>query len=190
MKIVIAGEGGQGVQSIANIMTEAAYDQGRQALYIPNFGVEQRGGVSVAFIQVADEEISSLKFQKADIVMALSPRAVARTAQYVNEKTLFIYEAGIGESEVEDAGITATGCRILPIDAMHIVRERLNTRVFNVLIMGAAIAASDLVRFDYAVAALENKLGDKFKKNPVLREMNLEALSVGAELITARGGEK
>ena len=46
-KIVLAGEGGQGVQSIAKILVEAGYEAGKQVLYIPNFGVEQRGGVSV-----------------------------------------------------------------------------------------------------------------------------------------------
>lgn len=49
VKIALAGEGGQGVQSVAGIMVEAANDSGREALYIPNFGVEQRGGVSVAY---------------------------------------------------------------------------------------------------------------------------------------------
>ena len=42
VKIALAGEGGQGVQSIAEILAEAANEQGKQALYIPNFGVEQR----------------------------------------------------------------------------------------------------------------------------------------------------
>ena len=44
-KIVLAGEGGQGVQSIAKILVEAGYEAGKEVLYIPNFGVEQRGGV-------------------------------------------------------------------------------------------------------------------------------------------------
>ena len=56
-KIVLAGEGGQGVQSIAKILVEAGYEAGKQILYIPNFGVEQRGGVSIAFCQISDEKI-------------------------------------------------------------------------------------------------------------------------------------
>lgn len=43
-KIALAGEGGQGVQSVAMILTEAAALEGKEILYIPNFGVEQRGG--------------------------------------------------------------------------------------------------------------------------------------------------
>jgi len=83
VKIALAGEGGQGVQSVAQIMVDAANDEGKEALYIPNFGVEQRGGVSIAFCQISDERIGAPKFVTGDIVIALSGRAVVRTQQYV-----------------------------------------------------------------------------------------------------------
>ena len=47
-KIAAAGEGGQGVQALAETLALAAYRAGLNALYIPNFGIEQRGGVSLA----------------------------------------------------------------------------------------------------------------------------------------------
>ena len=34
LRIVIAGEGGQGVQSVAGILAEAAYNKGKEVLYI------------------------------------------------------------------------------------------------------------------------------------------------------------
>ncbi|PIU02197.1 ketoisovalerate oxidoreductase, partial [Candidatus Shapirobacteria bacterium CG09_land_8_20_14_0_10_49_15] len=52
MKIIFAGEGGQGVQVIAEILAKAAFWDGQPSLYIPNFGVEQRGGVSLAFVVI------------------------------------------------------------------------------------------------------------------------------------------
>ena len=95
VKIAIAGEGGQGVQSIGDILAEAGNEEGKEALYIPNFGVEQRGGVSLAFVQISDEQIGSPKFQHGDIVIALSERAVARTKQYVTGDTLFVYDSSL-----------------------------------------------------------------------------------------------
>ncbi|MGB4510981.1 MAG: 2-oxoacid:acceptor oxidoreductase family protein, partial [Thermacetogeniaceae bacterium] len=74
VRIAIAGEGGQGVQSVAMILTEAAALDGKEFLYIPNFGVEQRGGVSIAFVQIGDEKIGAPKFKTGDIVIALSDR--------------------------------------------------------------------------------------------------------------------
>ena len=63
-KIVLAGEGGQGVQSVAKILVEAGYEAGKQILYIPNFGVEQRGGVSIAFCQILMKKSASRDFQR------------------------------------------------------------------------------------------------------------------------------
>ena len=71
VRVALAGEGGQGVQSVAEILAEAAYNENKQAIYIPNFGLEQRGGVSIAFIQVSDERIGAPKFNKADVVIAM-----------------------------------------------------------------------------------------------------------------------
>ena len=41
-KVVVAGEGGQGVQALAESLALAAFREGLEALYIPNFGIEQR----------------------------------------------------------------------------------------------------------------------------------------------------
>ena len=86
-RIMLAGEGGQGVQSVALILSEAAYKAGKQVMYIPNFGVEQRGGVSVAFMQISSEVIGSPKFDDADIIVALSDRAVKRVQMYAKPNT-------------------------------------------------------------------------------------------------------
>ncbi len=179
IRMVLAGEGGQGVQSIAEILAEAVNEEGKQALYIPNFGVEQRGGVSVAFIQISDYPIGSPKFQTGDFVAALSDRAVHRTAQYVGPETTFIYD-----SAIEDvAGILPkNAATVLPVPAMEVARKELQPRVFNMVIMGAVIGASGIISLDKAKAAIEKKLGYKFEKQPQLRDLNFKALERGVEL--------
>jgi len=180
IKIALAGEGGQGVQSIANIMVEAAHQQGREALYIPNFGVEQRGGVSIAYCQISDEPIGSPKFKTADLVVALSSRAVGRTRQYVDKNTVFVYDSSIEGIEEE---LPREAKAIYNIPALDIAKEKFHPRVFNVVIMGAAIAATKIVPMERAKAALENKLGYKFAQDPSLREMNFKALEEGARVM-------
>ncbi|MEG1501083.1 MAG: 2-oxoacid:acceptor oxidoreductase family protein [Clostridiales bacterium] len=180
VKIVLAGEGGQGVQSVANIITEAAYARGKQALYIPNFGVEQRGGVSVAFVQIAEDAISSLKFAKADVVVALSPRAMLRTEQYVNEDTIYIYDSSLDKNMVP--GIAK---HILPIPAMEIVTRDFHPRVFNVLVMGAVVGVIPMIEMTDVADALVKKLQYKFDKEPALKKMNLDVLEIGANYFAA-----
>lgn len=180
VKIALAGEGGQGVQSVAQIMTNAANDEGKEALYIPNFGVEQRGGVSIAFCQISDERLGAPKFEKGDIVIALSDRAVKRCQQYVGPKTVFIYDASI---EGVDEYLPKDALKVLAIPALKIAKEELHPRVFNVIILGATLQATGMLTLDQAKKALEKKLGYKFEQNPKLRGLNYQALEKGAELV-------
>lgn len=231
VKIALAGEGGQGVQSIAEILAEAANECGKNALYIPNFGVEQRGGVSIAYVQISDGVIGAPKFQKADILVSLSPRAVRRTQMHAGVDTIYIYDNSlIQEAEVNDnivgmqyfdvvppcptadhpnddlqqdmiagepktcsytlpgpgvdpADIPPQVKKVIPIPANDIAKNQLHPRVFNIIILGAVIAATEVLPLDNIKTALDTKLGGKFKDNPKLREMNFKALEIGFELI-------
>ncbi len=180
VKIALAGEGGQGVQSVAQILAEAANNEGKEVLYIPNFGVEQRGGVSVAFIQIGEKRIGSPKFQIGDIVIALSDRAVHRTLQYVGPNTTFVYDQSI--ENIEDA-LPKNAGKILAIPALDIAKNELHPRVFNIIIMGAVVEATKVVKMDDAKAAVEKRFGYIFEKNPKLRELNFAAIERGMKLI-------
>jgi 2-oxoglutarate ferredoxin oxidoreductase subunit gamma len=179
MRIALAGEGGQGVQSIAEILAEAAYNENQQALYIPNFGLEQRGGVSIAFLQFSDRRIGAPKFQKADIVIALSERAVARTLSYSGPETLYVYDSSF---KIGPDGLPQEAKQIIALPAIETANNELHPRVFNIIIMGAVIGLSNVVSFEAAKAALEHKLGYKFEKDPKLRELNFKALEIGREM--------
>ncbi len=243
IKIALAGEGGQGVQSIAEILAEAANEGGKQALYIPNFGVEQRGGVSIAYVQISDSQIGAPKFQEADILIPLSGRAVVRTKMHAGKDTIYIYDNSlIAEGEVGDSivgmqyfdvtppcptagepsekyspettvdkpnedlqqdliagepktcSFTRPGPgidpaeipqvkKVIAIPANDIAKNELHPRVFNVIILGAVIAATEVLPLEAIEAALDVKLADKFKNNPQLREMNFKALERGYNLI-------
>ncbi len=179
IRVALAGEGGQGVQSIAEILAEAAYNSGMQTIYIPNFGLEQRGGVSIAFIQVSDKRIGAPKFFKADIVVALSERAVERTTIYSDKNTIFVYDSGF---EVPEEHLPKEAKKVIGIPALETANRDLHSRVFNIIIMGAVIGLSNLVSFESAKDALEHKLAYKFEKNPDLRDLNFQALKIGKEL--------
>lgn len=183
VKIALAGEGGQGVQSVAQIIAEASNEEGNETLYIPNFGVEQRGGVSVAYLQISKgQPIGSPKFQKADIVVALSDRAVFRTKTYVDENTVYVYDNGACENTKEE-DLPHNAKKILTIPALDTAKKELHPRVFNIIIMGAVLKATGVVSLDDAKKAIEKKLGYKFEQNPQLRELNFKALERGMELV-------
>ena len=93
VKILLAGDGGQGIQLLSDVICRAAIEHGLYAASIPNYGLEQRGGVSVSFIQIQNTPIVYPKFKTGDLVVILSERSVLRTWRYVGEDTTVIYNA-------------------------------------------------------------------------------------------------
>lgn len=178
-RILVAGEGGQGVQSIAKILVEAAYQENKHVIYIPNFGIEQRGGVSIAFSQISDKPIGEAKFAKGDIVIMLSDRAIDRCAQYVDpNNTIVIYDNSVCTKTPE-----FKAKEIIAIPASQMALEKLSSRVFNVIILGVIVKATGVVKVETCKKALEHALGKKFDAKPELRELNHKALQSGMDLI-------
>lgn len=210
-KIVLAGEGGQGVQVVGEILALAGNIEGKESVYIPNFGVEQRGGVSIAFVQVGEKAIGAPKFKYADIVVALSDRAIERTKGYVTPDTILIYDnSGIEAPTVSDKAVgiqswdtmapegfadmtgenpdTSTVVppstrKIIGIPATEIAKNDFHPRVFNILILGAVSGVLDIVRSDTIEEALNEKLEHKFREKPELKSLNLNAYNKGRELV-------
>lgn len=178
-RIALGGEGGQGVQAIAKILVEAAYLENKNVIYIPNFGIEQRGGVSIAFSQISDDPIGEAKFAKGDIVIMLSDRALERCAQYVDpDKSIVIYDTSVCETKP-----TFKAKDIIGIPATKMALEDLSPRVFNMIILGVIVKATGIIQVDSCKKAIEDAFGSKFKAKPELRELNFKALEEGMNLI-------
>lgn len=184
VKIAFAGEGGQGIQSVARILTDAAILEGKEILYMPNFGIEQRGGVSIAFVQIGHEQMGAPKFRRGDMVIALSDRAVRRIKMYVGPDTVFVYDASIQNIEND---LPQNVKRILAIPALETANKELHPRVFNILLMGAVIGITGAVSPEKAKEAIEQKLGYKFEQSPRLRDINYKAVDKGIELVKGMG---
>lgn len=180
LKIIIAGEGGQGVQTIAKILALSIFQKGLEAAYIPNFGVEQRGGVSVAFIQLGSKPVVFPKFYKGDIVVILTERSVKRALRYIDKKTVVIYNNSFIK-KVDHLKKRAK--KIKGIDATNIANKKFTNRVFNILILGAVVALVPQITLVDARRGIKKTLGYKFKQKPSLEKLNYEALEFGFNLI-------
>lgn len=163
MKILLAGEGGQGVQLAAEILAHGAFLSGKKASLIPNFGVEQRGGVSLAFV-IIDTDVSYPKFEKADVLAVFCDRAIERVTRYIDEKTIVILGPAVSQ-KIEASKVYKVEDKDLP------------TKVWNMLIISKIMSFLKFFDMKFIKEALEEKLGDKFKKDPDLKELNYKALS-------------
>jgi len=174
-RIIIAGEGGQGIQSLAHILVGAAYAQKLNTTFLPNFGVEQRGGVSLAYIQISGEDISFPKFEKADILVLFAERAVSRIEMYLKKETILLFDNSlIDEKSIEHLKVTK-----IALPASKYARERLVPRVFNILILGGLVGEIGTLKIKKVEQELLSFFSDKIKEHPELKHFNVQALRYG-----------
>lgn len=152
--ILLAGEGGQGVQVVAEILAKAAFREGREVSYIPNFGVEQRGGVSLAFVIIGDRPISYPKFQTADILVLFSDRARQRVLPHHNNTTRIIL------------GPAMQGGLI----------TKYPPAAWNIVILREINKIGSLVKYESLAAAMADRFAAQFAKRPEIKELDEAAL--------------
>ncbi len=174
IKILIAGEGGQGVQTISKILTEAAYHKNLEVSFVPNYGVEQRGGVSLGYIKFGKEKINYPKFITADIAVFLSERAVKRAEDYINQKSIVICNQDFIKKPPPKA-------LNYPFDSL--ANKIGNNRVMNMIVLGViAKHIKKIISPEDIKKEVNKKLVHKYKKYPELKKMNIEALEAGYKL--------
>ena len=174
IKILIAGEGGQGVQTISKVLTEAAYHKGLEVSFVPNYGVEQRGGVSLGYIKFGKSKINYPKFIIADIAVFLSERSVGRAEDYVNKDSIIIYNQDFVKSAPK-------GAKGYAFDSL--ANKMGSNRVMNMLVLGLiAKHIKNILSLEDIKTEVNKKLAHKYKQYPKLKKMNITALEAGYKL--------
>lgn len=154
MNILFAGEGGQGVQVIAEILTKAAVGEGKKATYIPNFGVEQRGGVSLAFVVIDPQRTVYPKFEKADILAILSDRSVARAQRYQGPKTVLVKGPAVKDG----------------------LKTQSPTKAWNIVVLGEVNRQGKIVKKESLIEQMNQRFAKYFAKSPELKKIDHQAL--------------
>ncbi len=185
MKILIAGEGGQGVQSIAEILARAANEQNKFTTYIPNFGVEQRGGVSIAFVQIGDERLDYAKFDKADIMVAMCNRAIEPIKRYLDDDTLFIYDSSFISNHLIKP-LQGEVKKYLALPAKDLATQKGSTKISNIIFLGAiSPELGEMTSQD-----LKTAMNNQFKSHPEFAELNDKAFDEGLKYAEDRSNQE
>lgn len=166
------------MQTVAEVLAEGAYASGLEASYMPNFGVEQRGGVSFAFVQIGDEPVIAPKFKEADVAVALSDRALERLAPYLAASTLMVVEA----SAQRNPSPPASPGRMVLVPAAKIAQAEFEPRTFNIIMLGVLVGLLNMVDEEALKTALERRMGYRFAVRPELRDLYHRALRRGKEM--------
>jgi len=168
-KLVIAGFGGQGVMIIGQMIAYAGMLEGKEVAWMPAYGPEMRGGTANCTVIVSDKKISSPIVSEATAVVAMSLPSLVKFETIVKHKgQLFINSSLIKEHPARN------DVEIYNIDANEIAASLHNDKVSNMVILGAIVRKTGVVKLESIEKVMEKLFTGK---KATLLPLNKEALT-------------
>lgn len=183
--IVLAGVGGQGVLSLANLVAAGALDSGCVVKQSEVHGMSQRGGAVSAHLRLSTGRIESelIPLGSADMILSLEPLESLRYLEYLRPggsvvtavepvKNIANYPP-VDEVLAWIAGLP----HIVTVEATTLARRAGLARAINAVMAGAAAPMLPV-----PAEALERCIRQAFaSKGPAIVEQNLAAFHAGLE---------
>ena len=191
--IVIAGVGGQGVITAANILGKAAV-RGKTNVYVSEVhGMAQRGGAVVCSVRMGNVSGPLIAIATADIILSTEPVEALRNIMYVNKNTRVITDinpvipvtVSVGGEEYPDLDKVfkeiQSRAELYKIDALKIAKESGAVITKNIVMLGA-LAATDILPFksEILLEIILDNIPAKYK------DINRRAFEGGMEAIKSR----
>jgi 2-oxoglutarate ferredoxin oxidoreductase subunit gamma len=173
-EFVFAGFGGQGVLSMGMTLSYAGMIEKKEISWMPSYGPEMRGGTANCTVIIADQKISSPILANYDAVVVLNQPSLEKFEHAVKPGGLLVYE-----STNIITPPTRTDIECLPIAASEEAVKLKNTKIMNMIVLGALIARTGVVMVPSVIAALKEVLPERYHH---LLPLNEEALRRGMEL--------
>ena len=166
LQIRIHGRGGQGVVTAAEMLSIAAFAQGRHAQAFPSFGSERTGAPVVAFCRIDDREIRLREpIVSPDVLIVQDPTLLhqvdvfqgARADGYVLINSRRSFEQ-LGLAEV---AARFRRDRLTTVPATEIALKHLGRPLPNAVLLGGFAALSGLVSLQAVTHAIRDTFSGK-----------------------------
>lgn len=172
---IFAGFGGQGVLSMGQILSYAGIIENKEVCWMPSYGPEMRGGTANCITIVSDKNISSPIISMYDTVVALNQPSVDKFESRVKVGGTIIYDS----TNILKVP-TRTDIRIIAVPGSEEAVKLKNSKVLNMIMLGAFIAAKNTVEVETVFKALAQVLPERYHK---LIPLNREAFEVGMSYV-------
>ena len=187
-QVRIHGRGGQGAVTAAELLSVAAFAEGRHAQAFPTFGSERTGAPVVAYCRIADSEIrlrepivapDALIVQDATLLRQVNVLAGLRPAGYVIVNSARPFDE-LGLAELADHPDSR---RLITVPATELALEHLGLPKPNAVLLGGFAALTGAV----SLAAVQDAIAEKFPAD--LARRNAEAARAAYELVRSQRKE-
>lgn len=164
------GRGGQGAVTAAELLSVAAFLEGKYAQAVPSFGPERTGAPVTAYCRIADEPIRSHE-------PIVEPDAVVvQDASLLRSVDVF---AGLAEHGTVLVNAHHTIEHAVTVDASEIAQRALGKPIPNAALLGALVGLTHIVSIDSLATAIERHFVG------ATREGNLAAARAGFDRMSS-----
>jgi pyruvate ferredoxin oxidoreductase gamma subunit len=175
-QIRIHGRGGQGVVTAAEMLSVAAFREGRHAQAFPSFGSERTGAPVVAFCRIDEKEIRLREpIMRPDALIIQDPTllhqvdvfgGLARDGYILINTARTFEELGAGEfARGFDSG------RLCTVPATELALKHLGRPVPNAALLGGFAALCGRISIESVVAAIRERFSGKLADGNVAAAM-------------------
>lgn len=159
---------------MGQILCYAGVIENKEVSWMPSYGPEMRGGTANCMVIVSDTPVSSPILTKFDTVIALNQPSLDKFETAVKPGGLLIYEASTILKPP-----ARTDIEVVPIEAAIEATKLNNTKVMNMIILGAFLKKKPILTLDSVIEGLKKVLPERYHK---LIPLNKEAVEKGMEL--------
>ena len=178
-EIRIHGRGGQGSVTAAEMLSVAAFEDGKFSQAFPAFGVERRGAPVQAFTRISDVPIrlrSQIYAPDYVIVQDATLLETVDVASGIKDDGTII----INTKETPEELKLETKARVMTVDATKVAMEIIGRPIVNTVLLGAFAGATGEVNVDSIRKAIKERFSGK------VGEKNAEAIQKAYDLIRER----
>lgn len=165
-QVRIHGRGGQGVVTAAEMLSIAAFEEGKHAQAFPSFGSERTGAPVVSFVRISDREIrlrepimepDALIIQDPTLLHQVDVFAGLKRGGYLLINTRHSFAAlGLGDF-LKDWPPE----RLCTVAATELAMKHIGRPLPNVPLLGGFAAASGRVRLESVTDAIRHRFAGK-----------------------------
>ena len=166
LQIRIHGRGGQGVVTAAEMLSIAAFAQGRHAQAFPSFGSERTGAPVVAFCRIDDREIRLREpIVSPDVLIVQDPTLLHQVDVFQGLRpdgyVLINSRRSFEQLGLAEVAARFRHQRLTTVPATEIALKHLGRPLPNAVLLGGFAALSGLVSLQAVTHAIHDKFSGK-----------------------------
>jgi len=165
-QVRIHGRGGQGVVTAAEMLSIAAFDEGRHAQAFPSFGSERTGAPVVAFCRIADKQIRLREpIMEPDALIIQDPTLLHQVDVFAGLKQggyiLINTNKTLEELGLSDFLRDWPRDRLSTVAATDLSRKHVGRPMPNVPLLGGFAAIAGIIKLESVIMAINDKFSGK-----------------------------